>query len=124
MNGSPQIIGMFEVESEGDTLIVAPTGNLGEIDFQRIEASAKDVFDAMARSAAKNVVLDLGRMDYGGTTALSFFLRLWKRVQAAQGKMALCNVSAHELEILGITNLDDLWPIFSSRAEALRAVAA
>lgn len=36
--------------------------------------------------------------------------------------MAICNVSAHEKEVLQITHLDHLWPICSSRSEALKAV--
>ena len=36
--------------------------------------------------------------------------------------MAFCNVSNHEKEILQITRLDHLWPICSSRSEALAAV--
>jgi hypothetical protein len=36
--------------------------------------------------------------------------------------MAFCGVSDHEREILKVTNLDGLWPICSSREEALKAV--
>jgi hypothetical protein len=36
--------------------------------------------------------------------------------------MAICNLSPHEQEILGVTKLDHSWLICPSRDEALRAV--
>jgi hypothetical protein len=50
--------GIFEIEQQGDTLIVVPTEDRRELDFQRIEASAAMVFDSLDLSLVKNVVLD------------------------------------------------------------------
>jgi anti-anti-sigma factor len=113
---------IFEVQRQGDTIIVVPTTDLRELDYQRIEEGAKDVLDLVNGSAFKNVVLDFQRTDYYGSTALGFFLKLWKRVRERNGHLAFCNVSAHEQEILRVTNLDRLWPICSSRSDALAAV--
>ncbi len=33
--------------------------------------------------------------------------------------MAFCNVSSHEQEVLRLTRLDTLWPICSTREQAL-----
>ena len=33
--------GVFEIEKEGDTIIVVPAVDLRELDYQRIEAGAK-----------------------------------------------------------------------------------
>ena len=38
--------------------------------------------------------------------------------------MAFCNLSANENEILAVTRLDTLWPTFSTRDEAVKAVRA
>ena len=47
---------------------------------------------------------------------------IWKRVSTCQGKMAVCNVSEVEREVLQISKFDMLWPIFNSREEALEEV--
>jgi anti-anti-sigma factor len=112
--------GIFEIEQDCDTIIVVPTGNLRELEFLRIEAGAGDVL-ALA-NGVKNVVLDFHKTDYYGSTALAFFVKLWKRVSRQNGRMAFCNVSDHEKEILQVTKLDHLWPICSSRNAALEAV--
>ena len=114
--------GIFEIEQEDDTIIVVPAVDLRELDYQWIEAGAKEVFDHLNGTGIKNIVLDFHKTDYYGSTALGFFLKLWKRVRSRNGRMAFCNVSDHEKEILQFTKLDHLWSICSSRSEALEAV--
>jgi anti-anti-sigma factor len=114
--------GVFEIEKEGDTIIVVPAVDLRELDYQRIEGGAATILELLNGTGIKHVVLDFHKTDYYGSAALGFFLKLWTRLSVRNGRMAFCNVSAHEKEILRITKLDHLWPIFSSRSEALEAV--
>ncbi len=114
--------GIFEVEQAGDTLIIVPVVDLRELDCQRIEEGANRILDLLNGTGIKNVVMDFHKTDYYGSTALGFFVRIWKRVRRRKGRMAFCNVSDHEKEILQITNLDHSWPICSSRIEALKAI--
>jgi len=116
--------GIFEIEREGDTIIVVPAVDLRELDYQRIEQGASTILDLLDGPAIRHVVLDFHKTDYYGTTALGFFLKIWKRVRTQNGRMAFCNVSDHEQEILQVTHLVQLWPICSSRNEALKAVRA
>jgi anti-anti-sigma factor len=114
--------GIFKFERLIDTIVVISVVDLRVLDFQRIEAGAMEIFEILNDTGIKNVVLDFHKTDYYGSTALGFFLKLWKRVRVRNGRMAFCNVSDHEKEILQITKLDHLWPICSSRSEALEAV--
>jgi anti-anti-sigma factor len=113
---------IFQVEQEDDTIIVVPPVNLRELDYQRIEAGAGEILGLLDGTGIKNVILDFGKTDYYGSSALGFFVELWKRVRGRNGRMAFCNVSAHEKGILQVTKLDHLWPVCSSRTEALEAV--
>ena len=114
--------GIFEIEQEDNTIIVVPAMDLRELEYQRIEEGAGIILHLLNGTGGKNVVLDFHKTDYYGSTALGLFLKLWKRVRIRNGRMAFCNVSDHEKEILQITNLDHLWLICSSRSEALEAV--
>ena len=91
---------IFDVEQHGDTILVVPRVDLREFDFQRIEEGAKEVLGLLNGPGVKNVILDFHDTDYYGSTALGFFLKLWKRVTKLSGRMAFCNVSDHEKEIL------------------------
>ena len=114
--------GVFEFERMGQTLIVTPLTDLRELDFREIEAGASELLRLLGNDTIKNVVVDFHKTDYYGSTALGFFVKLWKRVRERGGRMAFCGVSDHEREILRITRLDGLWPICPSREEALQAV--
>jgi len=113
--------GIFELEQEDDTIIIVPAVDLRELDYQRIEEGGRRILDLLNGTGIRNVILDFQKTDYYGSTALGFFLKLWKRVREQNGRMAFCNVSDHEKEILRITKLDHLWPICASRSEALEA---
>jgi anti-anti-sigma factor len=120
--GSSTADGIFEIKQEGDTIIVVPAVNLREMDHRPMEQGARQILDLLNGTGIKNVVLDFYKTDYYRSTALGFFLKLWKRVRRQDGRMAFCNFSEHEKEILQLTKLDHLWPICSSRSEALEAV--
>ncbi len=113
---------LFDVERDGDVLILIPRADLRETDYQDIESGGRSLLDLVSAPEVKGVVLDFHRTDYYGSTALGFFLRLWKRVGGRGGRMAFCNLSANESEILAVTRLDTLWPAYPSRDEALRAI--
>jgi stage II sporulation protein AA (anti-sigma F factor antagonist) len=113
---------LFDVERQDDVVVVTPTTDLREFEYQHIEAAAQGILDLVAAQGVKGVVLDFSRTDAYGSTALGFFIRMWKRVSSHGGRMAFCNVSPHEREVLAVTRLDGLWPVCSSRNEALKAV--
>jgi hypothetical protein len=55
--------GIFEIERVGDTLVVTPITNIGELAFQEIESGAGVVLEELSDSATRNVVIDLRRTD-------------------------------------------------------------
>jgi len=116
--------GIFEITREDDTMVVVPSVDLRELDYRRIEEGAERVLHLLNGTGIRNVVVDFHRTNYYGSTALGFFVKLWNRVRRQNGRMAFCNVSDYEKEILQITDLARLWPICSSRSEALETVRA
>jgi anti-anti-sigma factor len=112
----------FQVDSQGDVLIVTPTGDLNELDFARIEEEATAICDRLRVGPARNIVVDFEQSDYYGSTALGVFVKLWKQVVSLGGKLAFCNLSSHEQRILDVSGLGGLWPVCHARREALAAV--
>lgn len=113
---------MFRIQQQGETVVVVPEKDLREFDFLEIEDEGSEIMKLLDSRAARSLVIDFGNTDYYGSTALSFFVKLWKRVSLNGGKMAFCNVSPHEVEILNLTHLDTLWDLCSSREEAVKSV--
>ena len=112
----------FKVDHSGDTLVFSAIDSIGGLveDEARVEWDA--LLEQLSELGAKNAVIDLGALDYFGSIVLELIVVLWKRVSAQGGKLAVCNVSHVGLEILSTAKFDTIWPIVSSRDEALEAV--
>jgi anti-anti-sigma factor len=111
---------IMEVEHLGDTFVLTPRRDLRELEFREIES---ELFRVADDPLVMRVVVDFDHTDYFGSTALGMLTLLCQRVEARGGRVAFCNLSAHEREIVSITGLTELWPIFPSREEAIRAVS-
>src|SRR5882672_108260 len=112
---------VFEIERVSETIVVTPLEELGELDSCPMEAGAKKILQLLEDPAVHNVVMDFHRIDYYGSSALAFFIRLWKRVRNHEGRMALCELSEHGREILKTSKLDQFWPVYPSKEEAVLA---
>jgi anti-sigma B factor antagonist len=113
---------IITVERHGDTLLLSPHTNLREGLFGEMEHEARAILNDLQDPTIKNVILDFSGTDFIGSSALGHLVRLRSVVESRNGRMALCNLSEHQREILQITKLDKLWPVCSNRDEALRTV--
>ncbi|GIS61102.1 MAG: hypothetical protein CM1200mP2_33270 [Planctomycetaceae bacterium] len=68
--------------------------------------------------------LDLSSVDYFGSVFLSLMLRCHKAVKPRGGELVLCGASPMASELLQVTALDTLWAIYSTREEAIEALAS
>jgi anti-anti-sigma factor len=111
---------IFDVEHRGDVLILTPLRDLRELEFEEIRRELLPLSDD---PSVRRVVVDFGRTDYLGSTAVGLLVRLFMKVRQRGGALALCNVSAHEEDIFEVVGLDELLPVYTSREEALAAVS-
>jgi anti-anti-sigma factor len=114
---------IFEVDREGDTVVLTPQADLREMAWREIEHAGEEVLRLLDDRGVRNVVIDLCRTTYYGSTALGVFARLWHKARERSGRLAFCNVSEREQEILATAGLVGLWPVYPSREAAVDAVA-
>jgi anti-anti-sigma factor len=74
--------------------------------------------DAVARN---NLVLNLGATDYLPSLGLGKLVLLNRKVQAAGGRLALCQVSPAVEESLDSTHLKQLFNIYATEQEAVQS---
>jgi anti-anti-sigma factor len=115
---------IFDVSVEGRTVVVTPKTCLTEFDFAQIELEGKRVVQWIERQDLTNVLLDLKHSDYFGSSAVGFFMKLWKWARTKQGKMSVTNCSPHALELIRLIQADKLWHLAASRAEGLSWLAS
>jgi anti-anti-sigma factor len=119
-NSEPQ--DAFTIERRGELTVVSATPALESIAAGLEEQAAELIFNPIRHDAEPLIVFDLSQVDYFGSVFLGVLLRCWKMVQAKGGTMALSGVSERARELLHLTSLDFVWPIYSSRREAVEAL--
>jgi len=69
---------IFDVAVEGNSVLVTPKSCLTEFDFAQIELEGKRVVQWLQDRSEANILLDLSNSDYFGSSAVGFFMKLWK----------------------------------------------
>ena len=110
---------ILSLEWCGSTLVIAPQCDVSALEEETIRSELKDILQVLEDSPAESLIIDLKCCPHFGSTMLGALIKLWRRMLRLQGRMALCHVSEFECEVLKVTKLDGVWPIYGTRAEAL-----
>lgn len=115
---------VFTIERHGELTLIKATPALETLEFGLEELAAELIIEPLRRQDAPLVLFDLSEVNYFGSMFLALLLRCWKVVQAKGGMMALAGVSEHARELLRLTSLDIVWPMYADRREAMEALLA
>lgn len=77
----------------------------------------------LTENGVRRVVVDLSALEYVSSAGLRVFLSAAKRLQKAEGKMALANPAAQVQQVFEIAGFAAILPIFKSMDEAVAACA-
>lgn len=103
----------------GTTLVIMPSG--------RLNADSAQVFQecVLARIAAGEacVLLDLAELEYISSAGLRSLLIATKRAQAADGRLAVCGLTASVDEVFRTSGFDGILEVHPDRDTALRSLA-
>lgn len=113
---------IFAILREGEALVVAPQRDVGVLTDSALMPEIESVLERLRGDSTSRVVVDFEQTTYFGSSMLEALLVLWRHLQASNGRMALCNLSNDEREILRVARFDTLWSICGTRSEALAAV--
>lgn len=113
---------VFHVESEGETLVVSPTGD--SIGFQESDVAhaVDDLHERFSSPGTVNLVVDFGQVTYLGSIMIGSIIALCKRAVDGGGQAVLCNASDGMFDALQIMKLDTVFPYFASREAALNSL--
>ena len=94
------------------------------VDFKVLDEFGGTLLDVADTADPPRLVLDLSHTSYIGSGFVEQLLQAWRRLAQRQGRMALCGVNAVCLDVLSTTRLDALWPICTTRDQAVEAIAS
>ena len=112
----------FTIERHGDLTIISATPVLERMDNEYGKQVSDLVLQPVREQTDPQVVFDLSQVDYFGSMFIGLLLSCWKLTTSKGGSMVLSGVSARAKELLRITSLDMVWPMYGSRREAIDAL--
>ncbi len=115
-------IKVFNTCREGSVLIVSPVGNISNFIGAIVQPEVDSLLETIRDEDIKNVIFDLQEVPYFGSVLLGAMHSIWKRVRGESGRVVLCHVSDLGREILEATRFDLVWPIYTTRNDALAAL--
>ena len=110
----------LEVEDIGDITVV----NFVDkkiLDEQNIQKIGEDLFSLVDELGRKKILLNFGNVEYLSSAALGKLITLNKKLQAAGGRLILCNIDPQIYEVFEITKLDRFFNIQKEEQSALQA---
>src|SRR5438309_11660659 len=119
MSSQPPRRRRLEVEPIGDVTVVNFIDHK-ILDEQNIQIIGEQLFSLVDQDHVKKMLLNFRNVEYLSSAALGKLITLNKKVQAAGGRLVLCNIDPQIREVFEITKLDKLFVIRGDEQEALQ----
>lgn len=114
--------GAFTIERRGDLTVISGNEQLESIEFGLEETVSELILKPLQKEDHPQVVFDLSRVKFFGSNFLALLIRCWKLVESKGGAMVLSGVDGRSRELLRVTSLDIVWPIYHTKREAIEAL--
>jgi anti-sigma B factor antagonist len=112
----------FTIERHGEVTVITANPALERLEFGLEEQAAALILNPLIRQENPTIVFDLSLVDYFGSMFLALLIRCWKLALSHGGTMALSGVRPRTRELLRVTSLDIVWPIYETKSEAMEAL--
>lgn len=89
------------------------------IDPESIQQLGLELFDLIEKDQRTKLVLNFSKVDFLSSAALGKLITFEKKAKKAGAELILTNISPEIFQVFAITNLDKLFQIKDSEADAL-----
>jgi anti-anti-sigma factor len=111
----------FTIERHGEITVITANPALERLEFNLEEQAAELILAPLQHQVNPLILFDLSQVDNFGSMFLALLIRCWKLALSQGGTMAISGVTPRTRELLRITSLDTVWPIYETKAEAIEA---
>lgn len=117
--------GPLNVVKEGLVTVVEFGPGQRHLDEVGLEAIGNQLIAVAQDAAPPLLVLDMAATEFFGSSFIEILFRVSKKLNThPNAKFAICGLQEHCREVLEVTHLDRLWPLYATRAEALSGIDA
>jgi anti-anti-sigma factor len=105
-------------DRKADAVVLALSGKLDATTAKTFE----DKILGVINSGAQRLVVDLALLEYVSSSGLRVFLLAAKRLQATDGKIAMCGLQDHIRQVFDLAGFSSILSIYSCRDEAIQSL--
>jgi anti-anti-sigma factor len=106
------------IEQDGVTVVV-----LGEeydnLEEMVLERASKHLLEIAKSAEPPLILIDMTKTKFFGSAFLGTLFRVWRRLSARNGKMAVCCATGVVAEVLEVTQANRLWAQHDTREAAI-----
>jgi anti-anti-sigma factor len=114
----------IKIERHGEIAIITPSPEVEKMHFNLMEEASRIVLESLRTDPPTGLIFDLSKVDYVGSVFLSFLLHCHKRVKdpGSDSEVVVAGASKKARELLHMTALDTIWPLYDKRSDAIAAL--
>jgi anti-sigma B factor antagonist len=106
---------------EQDSVTVVVLGSeYDNLDEAQLEATSIRLLEIARDAKPALMLIDMSRTQFFGSAFLGTLFRVWNRLKARSGKLAISHASGICAEVLRVTHVHMLWELFDSNDEAVQ----
>lgn len=109
----------INIERKPNTVIIKP---LGEIDLHNSPQLRKTLQEVIKQNTV-NLLINLEAVSYVDSSGLATLVEVFQQISKQGKKLALFSLQDTVKNVLSITRLDEIFPIYPSLEEALKELA-
>jgi anti-sigma B factor antagonist len=84
-------------------------------------AKFRELINKMIASGGRNVILNMGQVDYVDSTGLGALVMYYTTLQREGGKVKLLNLTRRSIELLVMTKLTTIFEVFDDEQNAINS---
>jgi anti-sigma B factor antagonist len=112
----------FQVRRHGDIAVVIPSPQIEHLPETLLQPAAQMVLAPLKEDPPNQIIIDLSQVGYFGSAFITFLLRCHEILKSRGSDLSLAGVNPQIRELLRTTNLDTLWALYDTAAEAVGAL--
>lgn len=115
---------LYRVDEERGCAIVSFSPEMSNAQMSTVDSAGSEVLARLESMRSPRVIVDLTSLNYMGSAMVALIVRIWKGVNARDGRMAVVNNNDTVQEVLRISGLEQVWTIVPTREDAFRELGA
>ena len=117
-----EISGPFSEFRDGDVTIVVFGDSLKHLDETNVTDIGQKLVALTETLPHPRLVLDMQATEFFGSSFIESLFRVWKKLNTSpDARFGIAGLQPYCREVLEVTHLDKLWPLFETREAASKA---